>query len=141
VTQQRDECLGVLINSQPRSIERNLISSHQIIARRQLDQRRRVDRDRKAGITALKRVANAIRFVFVEKDDLIGLRHGLDATHMMDVDPPIRKYEVCRANGLLSAQLLAPARTYDVPYGRRVGHEKMAGIEVGDVEEVPVPDR
>jgi hypothetical protein len=103
VTQPRRKRLGVSINAQARPIERSSILGQEIGFRRQLEQNRSTGGDRKAGITALKRVANPVRFIFVEDDDLVGFGHGLHPTHMVHVDPAVREYEVRGGNAFLVA--------------------------------------
>src|SRR5262249_39002788 len=104
------------------------------VFRRQLEQNRSTGGDRKAGITTLERVANPVRFILVEDDGLVGFSHGLRATHVMHVDPAVRKYEVRGGNVFLVAPVLAGASTCDVPDGRSFGHQKRAGIEIGHGE-------
>src|SRR5207237_3468900 len=59
VTQPCRERLSVGINPQARPIERSSILGQEIVLRRQLEQNGSTGGDRKAGITTLKRVANA----------------------------------------------------------------------------------
>ena len=131
VTQPCRERLGMGINPQARAIERSSILGQEIVFRRQLEQNRSTGGDRKAGITTLKRVANTVRFILVEDDGLVGFRQGHRATHVVRVDPAVRKYEVRGGNVFLVAPVLAGAWTCDVPDGRSFGHQKRAGIEIG----------
>ncbi len=99
--------------------------------RRQLQQRRRADPDRKAGIAAFERMADPVGFAFVEEDDLVGLRHRLAAAQMMHVNPPIGEHQVSRGSAFLCALVPACARARDVP------NQKRAGDEISHVEDEP----
>src|SRR5437763_1037713 len=122
------------INPQARAIEHSSILGQEIVFRRQLEQNRSTGGDRKAGITTPERVANPVRFILVEDDGLVGFRDGLRATHVVQVDPAVRKYEVRGGNVFLVAPVLAGAWTCDVPDGCSFGHQKRAGIEIGHWE-------
>ena len=61
-------------------------------------------------------MANPVGFIFIEEDDLVGLRHGLCAAYMVHVDPAIREHQVRRGNAFLGALVPACARACDIPY-------------------------
>lgn len=66
-------------------------------------------------------MANPIRLAFIDEDDLVGLRDGLSAAGMMDVDSTIGKHEMRRRDAFLDALKLAGASADHVPYRHGVG--------------------
>jgi hypothetical protein len=75
-------------------------------------------------------MANLIRFIFIEEDDLVGFCHCVCATYMTYIDPPIGEYQVRRRNAFLCALVLACAWAPDIPYRHSVGNQEWVGVEV-----------
>src|SRR5262245_43171515 len=78
-------------------------------------------------------MADPVSLVFVDEDDLVGLRDRLCTASVLYVRAAIGEHQMRRCDAFLSALVPACALANHVPYRHRIGRQEGASVEVGHV--------
>src|SRR5215467_14408970 len=78
-------------------------------------------------------MADPVSLVFVDEDDLVGLRDRLCTASVLYVRAAIGEHQMRRRDAFLSALVPACALAHHVPYRQRIGRQEGASVEVGHV--------
>src|SRR5215470_20043430 len=78
-------------------------------------------------------MADPVSLVFVDEDDLVGLRDRLCTASVLYVRAAIGEHQMRRRDAFLSALVPACALAHHVPYRHRIGRQEGASVEVGHV--------
>src|SRR6516165_6936235 len=78
-------------------------------------------------------MADPVSLVFVDEDDLVGLRDRLCTASVLYVRAAIGEHQMRRRDAFLSALVPACALAHHVPYRDRIGRQEGASVEVGHV--------
>src|SRR5215472_1982139 len=78
-------------------------------------------------------MADPVSLVFVDEDDLVGLRDRLYTASVLYVRAAIGEHQMRRRDAFLSALVPACALAHHVPYRHRIGRQEGASVEVGHV--------
>src|SRR5215831_11843680 len=78
-------------------------------------------------------MADPVSLVFVDEDDLVGLRDRLCTASVLYVRAAIGEHQMRRRDAFLSALVPACALAHHVPYRHRIGRQEGASVEGGHV--------
>ena len=78
-------------------------------------------------------MADPVSLVFVDEDDLVGLRDRLCTARVLYVRAALGEHQMRRRDAFLSALVPACALAHHVPYRHRIGRQEGASVEVGHV--------
>src|SRR5215475_7778796 len=79
-------------------------------------------------------MADPVSLVFVDEDDLVGLRDRLCTASVLYVRAAIGEHQMRRRDAFLSALVPAYALAHHVPYRHRIGRQEGASVKVSHAE-------